>query len=105
LEDKRTQDEKNYFQDLMLKRYRKVKEFLSNNPPHPKLVALPFNSGYFMSFRCEGISAESLRQELLAKHGIGVVALGDSCLRVAFSSIEEEKIEQVYRAIYETAGQ
>jgi ribosomal protein S10 len=56
-----------------------------------------------MSFRCEGVSAESLRQELLAKHGIGVVALGDACLRVAFSSIDEENIEKVYRAIYDTA--
>jgi aspartate/methionine/tyrosine aminotransferase len=105
LEDKRTPDEKNNFQDIMQKRYSKVKKFLKENPPHPKLTALPFNSGYFMSFRCEGISAESLRQELLAKHGIGVVALGDACLRVAFSSLDEESIEQVYRAIYDTAGQ
>jgi aspartate/methionine/tyrosine aminotransferase len=104
LEDKRTQDEKNFFQDLMQRRYNKVKKFLNENPPHPKLKALPFNSGYFMSFQCEGISAERLRQELLAKHGIGLVALGDTCLRVAFSSLDEEQIDQVYKAIYDTAG-
>jgi aspartate/methionine/tyrosine aminotransferase len=104
LEDKRTPDEKNSFQDLMQKRYNRVKKFLAENPIHPKLKAFPFNSGYFMSFQCEGISAETLRQDLLAKHGIGVVALGDTCLRVAFSSLDEEKIDQVYRAIYDTAG-
>ena len=26
---------------------------------------MPFNSGYFMSFRCDGFSAEALRKKLL----------------------------------------
>jgi aspartate/methionine/tyrosine aminotransferase len=104
LEDGRTQQEKQNFQELLQSRYRKVKEFISKNPVNPKLMPMAFNSGYFMSFRCEGISAEKLRQELLARHGIGVVALGEKCLRVAFSCLEIEQIEQVYRKIYETAA-
>ena len=105
LDDPRTAGEKAGFQDLMQRRYNKVKEFIKQNPPHPALKPFPFNSGYFMSFCCEGISAEALRRELLQKHGIGVVALGEKCLRVAFSSLEEEQIPSVYRAIYDCAAE
>jgi len=104
LEDKRTADEKTVFQNLMQKRYNKVKDFIAGNPKLPSFSPLPFNSGYFMSFHCEGFSAEKLRQRLLAEHGIGVVALGEKCLRVAFSSLDEEQIFPVYRCIYDTAA-
>jgi aspartate/methionine/tyrosine aminotransferase len=104
LEDPRTAKEKVRFQDIMQKRYDAVKEFLAKNPDHPALKPLPFNSGYFMCFRCEGISAEALRQELLHGKGIGVVALGDNCLRVAFAGLDLEQIPPVYRTIYDTAA-
>ncbi len=35
------------------------------------LTPIPFNSGYFMSFYCEGFSAEALRKKLLYEMGIG----------------------------------
>jgi aspartate/methionine/tyrosine aminotransferase len=104
LEDPRTTKEKALFQDIMQKRYNTVKEFLAKNPEHPALKPLPFNSGYFMCFKCQGISAEALRQELLYKKGIGVVALGDTCLRVAFAGLDEEQIPPVYQAVYDTAA-
>jgi ribosomal protein S10 len=56
-----------------------------------------------MSFHCT-VDAEALRQELLTKHGIGLIALGEHCIRVAFSSIDEEKITPVYEKIYEAAS-
>jgi aspartate/methionine/tyrosine aminotransferase len=104
LEDPRTPQEKARFQDMMQRRYGAVKKFLSENPGHPVLKPLPFNSGYFMCFRCEGISAEALRQELLYKKGIGVVSLGDSCLRIAFAGLDEEQISPVYRTVFDTAA-
>jgi aspartate/methionine/tyrosine aminotransferase len=101
--DKRTHGEKARFWDIMKRRYDKVKAFIRTHPDHPILKPLPFNSGYFMCFRCEGINAEVLRQELLLKHGVGAISLGDCYLRVAFAGIDEEKIDDVYRIIYETA--
>jgi aspartate/methionine/tyrosine aminotransferase len=103
LGDPRTPVEKARFNDMMQRRYRAVKRFVAENPNHPALTPLPFNSGYFMCFRTTGLSAEALRQELLAKHGIGVVALGDSCLRIAFSGLDEEMIQPVYSTIYGAA--
>jgi hypothetical protein len=88
---------------MLQRRYNLVKEFVNAHPNHPVLQPLPFNSGYFMSFHCT-VDAEALRQELLTKHGIGIIALGEHCIRVAFSSIDEEKITPVYQQIYETAG-
>jgi hypothetical protein len=87
----------------MQRRYRAVKAFVKANPDNPALTPLPFNSGYFMSFRCKGVGAETIRKELLAKHGIGIISLGESCLRVAFSSLDEEQIPSVYRTIYDAA--
>jgi aspartate/methionine/tyrosine aminotransferase len=102
LEDPRTPGEKKVYREMLHRRYKLVKAFLSDNPNHPVLSPLPCNSGYFMSFHCN-VDAEALRQELLAKHGIGLVSLGEHCLRVAFSSIDEDNITAVYRQIYDTA--
>jgi aspartate/methionine/tyrosine aminotransferase len=105
LEDKRSAVEKEGFQEILRRRYRAVKKITGENGGHPALTPLPFNSGYFMSFRCRGISAETLRTELLARHGIGTVSLGDHYLRIAFAGIDEEKIPGTYRTIYQSAAE
>jgi aspartate/methionine/tyrosine aminotransferase len=103
MEDKRSPGEKERFRAMLQRRYNLVKDFIAANPQHPVLRPLPFNSGYFMSFHCE-VDAETLRQELLRRHGIGVIALGEHYMRVAFSSIDEEKITRVFRIIYDVAA-
>ena len=94
--------EKSAHYNVLCSRYRTVKEYISKNPLPSNLEALPFNSGYFMSFRCK--ESEKLRQNLLKK-GIGTIALGEEYLRVTFAAIEEEDIPLVYRTIYETAAE
>jgi aspartate/methionine/tyrosine aminotransferase len=59
----------------------------------------PFNSGYFMCLRVKGVAAETVRQELLAKHGVGTIALGQTELRVAFSCLTEAQIPEVFARI------
>jgi aspartate/methionine/tyrosine aminotransferase len=103
MEDPRTPGEKANYRALLQRRYNLVKDFVNAHPNHPVLQPLPFNSGYFMCFHCK-TDAETLRQELLAKHGIGVIALGEHCIRVAFSSIDEDKITAVYQKIYDVAA-
>jgi hypothetical protein len=82
-----------------------VKDFLQKNPNHPKLIPMPFNSGYFMSFRCKGIDAEALRKRLLSDCAIGTIALGAEILRVAFSPLEVDQIPEIFGAIYKTAAE
>ena len=68
----------------------------------------PFNAGYFMCIRVKGVAAEKLRIQLLEKYGVGVIAMGQSDIRVAFSCLELDQIEPLFeltaRAIDELRG-
>jgi aspartate/methionine/tyrosine aminotransferase len=75
LSDPRTPGEKKANYELLRGRYRAVKAFLAQNPEHRAIAPMPFNSGYFMSFRCR-VDAEDLRKKLLKDHVIGTIALG-----------------------------
>jgi aspartate/methionine/tyrosine aminotransferase len=94
--------EKLRFRGLLEARYRRVRDFLAAHSLPSCLVALPFNSGYFMSFECKGISAEALRLRLLER-GIGTISMQDRYLRVAFSSVEESQVDELYAAIVASA--
>ncbi len=59
----------------------------------------PFNAGYFMCIRVKGVSAEKLRVHLLEKYGAGVIAMGASDVRIAFSCLEIEQIEPLFDCI------
>ncbi len=96
--------EKKDFRDVLEKRYNKVKAFITSHSSKA-LEALPFNSGYFMSFHLNGINAEDLRKKLLNEKGIGTIAIDSKTLRVAFSSLDDEKIDTVYTAIYSCADE
>ncbi len=90
------------FRALLAERYRRLRDFLARTPLPASLRLLPFNSGYFMSFECVGISAEALRLRLLDE-GIGTISMQDRYLRVAFSSVEADDIEALYAAIFAAA--
>ena len=102
--DENNDSEKEEFKQILKRRYKIVRNFVDTHSSDV-IEALPFNSGYFMSFHTKNIDAESLRVKLLEEKGIGTISIDSSTLRVAFSSIDEDKIEQVYSAIYETAGE
>ena len=95
--------EKLEFRNSLEARYKKVRAFVDARKNNKALTALPFNSGYFMCFRCNGFSSEDLRQKLLNEYGIGTIAIDNAHLRVAFSSLDESLIEQVYSTIYKAA--
>ena len=87
--------------EMMLGRYQAVRSALAGLSS-ARLKPRPFNSGYFMCFQCVGIDAEALRLKLLAE-GIGTIALDATTLRVAFSSVDTEKIADLYARIYQAA--
>lgn len=100
--DKNLEEQKEYFHKMLQSRYETVRSIVDSK--NSKVIeALPFNSGYFMSFNLNGIKAEVLRKTLLEKKGIGTIAINDQTLRVAFSSIDDENLKSVYTDIYETA--
>jgi len=84
---------------LMKGRALKVKEVLNSAPYKEELAYYPFNSGYFMCLRLEDVDAEQLRLHLLDKYGVGAISIGATDLRVAFSCIEEEDVEELFSLI------
>jgi aspartate/methionine/tyrosine aminotransferase len=58
-----------------------------------------FNAGYFMCLRLKHLSAEAYRKHLLEQHGIGVIADGERDIRVAFSAVELEDLEELYQTM------
>lgn len=98
------QEEKKAASEILQKRYEKVKEVLAKYSDNKNLVPLPFNSGYFMTFTCRG-SAEDLRLYLLNNYEIGTISIKGEYLRIAFSSVNIEQLEELYEVLYKAAGE
>ena len=85
----------------MKNRANKVKEVLDSSKFEDAWDYYPFNSGYFMCLKLKTTNAEQVRQVALEKYGVGTISLSDTDLRVAFSCIEEEDIEEMFHLIYD----
>ncbi len=96
------QEKLRYFESLK-ERYQAVRRIIEKRSTGRSLTTLPFNSGYFMSFRFEGGSADALRRYLLMEKGIGTVSLEDKYLRIAYSSMELDELEPLYSEIFKAA--
>ncbi len=61
----------------------------------------PFNSGYFMLVKIDGVDAEKLRVHLLDEHGVGLIATSATDIRVAFSCLEAEDVEPLFESLHQ----
>jgi phosphoenolpyruvate carboxykinase (GTP) len=81
---------------ILAARAKKVESILSS----PKFAELwepyPFNAGYFMCLKLKNLDAETYRRHLLEKYGVGVIADGERDIRIAFSSVDEGQLEDLY---------
>ena len=59
----------------------------------------PSHAGYFVCLHLKSGNAETVRKRLLAEHGIGIIALGETALRVAYSCLDASDIEAVFAEI------
>lgn len=87
--------------EVMKGRANRVKSILDSGKFDEVWTYYPFNSGYFMCLKLSTIDAETLRNHLLDQYGVGTIALGKTDLRVAFSCIEEEHLEELFDLIYQ----
>ena len=102
LKDEAHNKQKIECRNMLKRRYDLVRKFV-NTHTSKVLEPLPFNSGYFMSFHVSTGKAEEIRKALLKNEGIGIIQIDPHTLRVAFSSIDEDKIDSVYTSIYNVA--
>jgi aspartate/methionine/tyrosine aminotransferase len=81
---------------ILQERAGEVKRVLSDPRYNDVWTPYPFNSGYFMCLRLKTVDAETLRVHLLEKYGVGLISLGETDLRVAFSCLEKEDIRELF---------
>ncbi|MBN2468128.1 MAG: aminotransferase class I/II-fold pyridoxal phosphate-dependent enzyme [Deltaproteobacteria bacterium] len=81
------------------RRAQKVREVLKNEKYNDLWDAYPFNSGYFMCLKLKTVKGEDLRVHLLDKYGIGTISMDTWDVRITFSSIEEETIEDFFETV------
>ena len=85
---------------IMKDRVQELKHVLMDTKYDKIWKMYPFNSGYFMCLQLKTVEAEPLRVHLLDKYGVGLISLGKTDLRVAFSCIEKENIRDLFDTIY-----
>lgn len=94
-------EERKQKREVLRRRAERVFEIVHRERYRPSFDPHPFNSGYFMCVRVKGVDAEAVRQRLLDEHGVGVISIGSSDLRVAFSCLELDQIEPLFEAIHQ----
>ena len=99
LESEAFKAEKQQKFEILKERAQEVKRVLGDPKYQQVWEVYPFNSGYFMCLRLKTVEAEDLRVHLLNKYGVGLISLGNTDLRVAFSCIEKEDIQELFDTI------
>ncbi|MBL0716482.1 MAG: aminotransferase class I/II-fold pyridoxal phosphate-dependent enzyme [Desulfosarcina sp.] len=82
--------------DILCKRAMRVKDVLASHKYEEAWDVYPFNSGYFMCIRLKSLDAETVRTHILDKYGVGLISIGERNLRIAFSCLEEDDIEELF---------
>jgi aspartate/methionine/tyrosine aminotransferase len=54
-----------------------------------------------MCLRLKKVNAEELRLHLLDKYGVGVISIGNTDIRIAFSCVERENIQELFDIIFQ----
>lgn len=101
LHDPEYRDQRAEFRATLEERYRIVKERVKSLAP--PLAPLPFNSGYFFTLDCGTVNAEELRLRLL-DGGIGTISIGTRYLRVAYSTVNTERIASLLDEVQRLAA-
>ena len=84
---------------IMTARAQEVKRVLADPKYNDAWDVYPFNSGYFMCLKLKTVDAEPLRVHLLNKYGVGLISLGKTDLRVAFSCLEKEDTQELFDTV------
>lgn len=88
---------------ILKKRAERVKTVLADPKYQDAWDVYPFNSGYFMCIRLKTVDAEALRCHILDTYGVGLISIGKTDLRVAFSCLEEDDIQELFDIVLKGA--
>jgi aspartate/methionine/tyrosine aminotransferase len=92
-------EEQRQKREILEARAKKVHAVLASPQFADLWEPYPFNAGYFMCVKLKGLDAETYRKHLLEKHAVGVIADGQRDIRIAFSSVDEEQLEDLFTVL------
>ena len=95
------ESERDMKREILRARVARLHEVLRKEQYAEAWTPYPFNSGYFMCVRLNGVDAEKFRLYLLDRYQVGVIATDPTDIRVAFSCVEVEELEQVFDTMYQ----
>lgn len=87
--------------DTLQARYNVTKNIVYQDQYQSLWQPYDFNSGYFMALKIKDVDPETLRTYLIENESISIIALNQTDIRIAFSCIEKENIEHVFKKIAE----
>ena len=85
--------------DTLQARYEVTKAVVYDPQYASYWKAYDFNSGYFMALKVYDVDPEQLRLHLINNYSIGIIALNDTDIRIAFSCVEKDDIPHVFDSI------
>ena len=86
--------------EILRQRYLRIKEILLDHPEFSASFSpMPFNSGYFMCVKVNGVEPEDVRKELLTSYDTGVIVLS-GLIRLAFSAVPLDKLELLFTNLH-----
>ena len=85
--------------EILKDRALKVQQIANDTRYADMWDVYPNHAGYFICLSIKSGNAETVRQMLLNEHGIGIIALSETELRVAYSCIDITDIEEVFSKI------
>jgi aspartate/methionine/tyrosine aminotransferase len=91
--------------EILRARAERVNEVVYRERYRQSWDVYPFNAGYFMCIRVKGVDAEQLRVHLLEQHGVGLISIGPTDLRIAFSCLELADVEPLFECIHDAIGE
>ena len=86
--------------EILRSRAEKCGQTLSSGKYDDQFVSYPFNSGYFLCVKLLKVDSEALRMHLLDNYGVGTISTSSTDLRVAFSCLEIDQVEEIFDVIY-----
>ena len=87
--------------NTLKKRYDKIVSILAAHPEYAdSYTPMPFNSGYFMCVKLNGVDAETVRNTLLDNYSTGVIVLS-GLVRLAFSSVPYDKLDRLFENLHQ----
>ena len=86
--------------EILRARAQKSKQILASGKYDDQFAHYPFNSGYFLCLKLIKADAEKLRVHLLDNYGVGTISTSSTDLRVAFSCLENDQIEELFDIVY-----